>query len=80
MSTCRGCGQQIDWIKTDKGKNMPLDPEYINYDEAEPYTVLVTDSGHVVTVTPHQRQPNVKGRISHFATCPKGSEFRKSRD
>ena len=27
MSLCRGCGSQIEWIKTTAGRNMPVDPE-----------------------------------------------------
>ena len=27
MPKCKGCGREIRWIKTAKGKNMPLDPE-----------------------------------------------------
>lgn len=26
MSICRGCGREIDWIRTVAGKNMPADP------------------------------------------------------
>lgn len=26
MSICRGCGREIDWIRTVAGKNMPVDP------------------------------------------------------
>jgi hypothetical protein len=26
-SYCKGCGAKIYWIKTDKGKNMPVDPD-----------------------------------------------------
>lgn len=24
---CKGCGAEINWIKTSKGKSMPVDPE-----------------------------------------------------
>ena len=27
MSICKGCGRQIDWIRTAAGKSMPIDPE-----------------------------------------------------
>ena len=77
MSVCRSCGQQIEWIKTTKGKNMPVDSEYVDYEEADNGTILVTDGGNVITVNEHQNMPNVKGRISHFATCPQANEWRK---
>lgn len=27
--TCRGCGEQIVWFKTDAGKNMPVNVESV---------------------------------------------------
>ena len=27
MSVCKGCGREIDWIRTTAGKPMPIDPE-----------------------------------------------------
>ena len=27
MARCKGCGAEIDWIRTRTGKNMPVDPE-----------------------------------------------------
>lgn len=29
MPKCRGCGQEIRWVKTANGKNMPLDAKPI---------------------------------------------------
>ncbi|MBW1812182.1 MAG: hypothetical protein JRJ39_00540 [Deltaproteobacteria bacterium] len=26
---CKGCGRPIVWVKTSKGKNMPVDPEEV---------------------------------------------------
>lgn len=56
MTTCRGCGAPIVWIKTKAGRPNPCDPNIV---------AVVTDEGEVV-----------RGRISHFATCPKAGEFR----
>lgn len=28
-SDCKGCGEPIVWMKTDAGKNIPVDPESI---------------------------------------------------
>lgn len=36
---CRGCGQEIDWIKTKRGSSMPVDP---------PLVTVVTLEGEVV--------------------------------
>ncbi len=32
---CRGCGQEIIWLKTKNGKNIPVDPETVSDPEAE---------------------------------------------
>jgi hypothetical protein len=37
-STCRGCGQYIEWIKTKAGKNMPVNPAEVT---------IITESGEV---------------------------------
>jgi hypothetical protein len=29
-SVCQGCGIYIEWIKTEAGKNMPVDPKEIS--------------------------------------------------
>lgn len=76
MSVCRSCGQEIDWVLTSKGKKMPVDPEYIWYDEADSGTVIVTDGGVVYVVSSSRSFPSVKGRISHFATCPNANDWR----
>ena len=77
MSLCRSCGQQVEWVTTTKGKKMPVDPEVVEYEDAEKGTVLVTEGGNVITVNEFQRMPNVRGRISHFATCPQADQWRR---
>lgn len=77
MSTCRSCGQQIDWVKTVHGKNMPVDGDYIPYDDADIGTVIITDGGNVYKVAEGRSYPTVEGRVSHFSTCPQAEEWRK---
>ncbi len=36
---CKGCGTYIEWVKTENGKNMPVDPNEIT---------IITDSGKTV--------------------------------
>lgn len=31
FGTCRQCGDRILWVKTKAGKNMPVNPELVNY-------------------------------------------------
>ncbi len=59
--TCRGCGASILWAVTPAGKKMPLDEKAI--------TVCEVVGDEIV------RQ--VRGHVSHFATCPKASTFRR---
>lgn len=77
MSFCRSCDAPIEWVTLKSGKNHPVDPDYINWMEAKEGDKLVTDSGDILTVNNLQNLPNVKGRISHFATCPQANEWRK---
>ena len=49
MSICRGCGQEIDWIKTVAGKNMPVDPAPVFVIEGGGNDRFVTDEGEVIT-------------------------------
>ena len=45
MSLCRGCGSQIEWIKTTAGRNMPVDPEPVFVIEGDGRDRFVTDDG-----------------------------------
>jgi hypothetical protein len=65
---CKYCERPIDWVRTPQGKKMPLDLDELSSAEAPPGTVMVLPTGQVVRVT--HGMSEVKGRISHFATCP----------
>ena len=46
---CRSCGARIMWIKTKSGKNMPVDPQFVDYRKvAGGKERLVTPTGDVV--------------------------------
>lgn len=49
MSICRGCGREIDWIRTVAGKNMPVDPAPVFVIEGGGNDRFVTDEGEVIT-------------------------------
>lgn len=38
--TCRSCGAQVLWIKTDNGKNIPLDPTTIQERDGQKYALV----------------------------------------
>lgn len=73
MGQCRTCGARIMWIRTKAGKNMPVDPELVDYRKAAGGKErIVTPEGDVVAGErcKAEGQPDGHGYISHFATCP----------
>ena len=79
-SHCRGCGKQIAFIKTEKGKTMPVDPEPEYFIPAGGPNTYVMIDGSIK----RGRKPDDGDKeeswivyISHFATCPKADDFRK---
>lgn len=80
FGVCSGCGKRIVWIKTVNNKNMPCDPNIINYKaDKDGKEKIVTPVGTVVsgTVGVEIKDADGFGYISHFATCPGARRFRK---
>lgn len=77
FSQCRTCGARIMWIKTKSGKNMPVDPQFVDYRKvASGKERIVTPGGDVVAGERCKAgEADGYGYISHFATCP---GYRKS--
>lgn len=76
FGTCAYCGQRIMWVRTQAGKNMPVNPELISYRRPEAgkkaAEKIVTQTGEVVCADRvDSRQAEGVGYISHFATCKK---------
>jgi hypothetical protein len=63
VQECLSCKAQIVWMKTAKGKSMP-----VNYDERVKLFLDFT--------TPRPLTYNHQTMISHFATCPDAGKFR----
>lgn len=81
MARCKGCGAEIDWIKTRAGKNMPVDPEPVFVAVDDGSDVFVTDEGEVIhgrTVPTNDGSAEV-AFVSHWATCPVAGQFRRKR-
>ena len=78
---CRGCGAEIAFIKTVKGKTMPVNPESVYFIPAGgPNTYVMIDGTVQRGREPgweDQGTPTQIGYISHFATCPERDKFRK---
>lgn len=78
---CRGCGKEIAFIKTVKGKTMPVNPESVYFIPAGGPNTYVMITGEVK----RGREPDWAdqgkqaqiGYISHFATCPEADGMRK---
>ena len=46
---CRSCGQQVIWIKTVAGKNMPCNPQLVTYRQGDGKEKIVTPNGEVLS-------------------------------
>jgi len=60
---CEGCGKEIRWAQTNKGKWMPLDAN------SHVYFLQKGLDGEMRA----ERAPNAF--VSHFQTCPKANDF-----
>lgn len=82
MSTCRGCGATIEWVRMKSGKAMPVDPEPV-FVEEEGSQVFVTDEGDTITgwrawpQTPEEKARMTVAYIPHWSTCPEARQFRR---
>lgn len=65
MSKCRGCGAEIIWAVTETGKRIPLDAK----DERRFIVGVGKVDGQVEALL-------CKTYQTHFATCPRATEFR----
>ena len=76
---CRGCGAEIAFIKTVKGKTMPVNPESVYFMPDGGPNTYVLPGGDVVRGREAERgDTGVQiGYISHFATCPERDRMRK---
>ena len=78
MSRCKTCREWIEWVQTEGGKSMPVDPCYLSVRAlgSGVRATIVTDDGRVVTgaVAPDGDE---RGRQSHFASCPQAARHRK---
>lgn len=81
MAKCRGCGAEIDWIKTRAGKNMPVDPEPVFVIVGEGDGHFVTDEGDVISgrEVPANDGAAEVAFVPHWATCPEAGSFKRGR-
>ncbi len=72
FSQCNRCGARIMWVKTKAGKNMPVDPKFVDFKKIKGGKErLVLPNGEVVAGKRCKAcEADGYGYISHFATCP----------
>lgn len=66
MPTCRGCGADIIFARTDRGALMPL-----NKEETKIATVRTNGELKITTL--------VVGHVPHHITCPQADDFRRKK-
>jgi len=81
MATCRSCGAEIVWTRTENGSPMPLDPgEFPIVENTQGSILAVAANGKVIRgdrVSDSYEGGYILARISHFATCPNAKEHRR---
>lgn len=71
---CRTCDEDIFWVTTDKGRNMP-----VNLDPTEDGNVVLLEPpprAHVLTADDPAPDPTTARYTSHFATCGQADVWR----
>jgi hypothetical protein len=72
MATCRGCGQQIHFVATPAGKQMPVDPAPIAV--TVPEGTVANLNGQALVFNGVQ---TVTGYRPHWASCPAAGAFKR---
>lgn len=72
FSKCNRCGARIMRVRTKAGKNMPVDPKFVDFKKIKGGRErLVLPNGEVVAGERCKASvADGYGYISHFATCP----------
>lgn len=79
MSYCKDCGREIDWMRTEEGRYIPVDPEPEFVIEGGGEERFYTEEEGVLTgrrATPEEvqtREAKINtplGFVPHWRTCP----------
>lgn len=70
MARCKSCSAEILWVKTSRGKSMPIDAAPVENGN------IVLDARHQ-TVVVHGTPQDGLNHLSHFVTCPNAHEHRR---
>lgn len=74
MATCKSCGADIVWVKTESGKSMPLDASPIDPTKIDGACFI--ENG-IARFGAFDLPRGTLRYVSHFATCPQAKEHRK---
>lgn len=78
MSVCKDCGMEIDWMRTEEGRYIPVDPEPVFVIEGEGRDCFYTEEEGVLTGRPARpeevqtREEKINtplGFVPHWRTC-----------
>ena len=78
MSICQGCGQEIKWIRTISGRNMPVDAQRVHFTPAGGPGTFVTEDGKTVRGVKGKSGTEV-GYAPHWGNCPAAGYFKRRR-
>ena len=78
IGKCRGCGADIYWITTKKGKHVPCDPALVQVYEGGREVLFREDGSTLVGTTDRNSGGKLlgSGRRSHWGSCPNAQDFR----
>jgi hypothetical protein len=78
MATCRSCGDEIVWARTDKGKAIPLDVFQGRAGYWDDGNLERVAGVEALTVRSLGKPTDGKARLrSHWTTCPDAASWRK---
>ena len=81
MSVCKGCGAPLEWIRTEAGRTMPVDPEPVFVIEGEGRDRFITDEGEVITgrraLPEEERRELPVAFVPRWKTCTAADRFRR---
>ena len=75
-STCNSCGAPIFWVRTQKGKNIPMNTGVVRLANMDPSAIVGNQEG-VFSSVGNIKNPEGDWYISHFATCPEHDQWRR---
>lgn len=76
VSRCRSCDAPVRWVTTERGKNMPLNPDPVENGNIE----LIQRDGQTIAVVHPAGHVDLFGGprfVTHFTDCPSAAEWRR---